>query len=690
MAARKKVAKNAPKGSKSAATAKTPVKAPRKAPARKPEGAPLFDKILIANRGEIACRVIRTCKRLGIKTVAVYSEADADALHVREADEAVLIGPPPSAQSYLLIDKIIEACKKTGAQAVHPGYGFLSEKEAFQKALAAEGIKFIGPDARAIYAMGDKIESKKLAQKAGVSTVPGYLAAIPNADEAVKIAQKIGYPVMIKASAGGGGKGMRIAYNDAEAHEGFGSATNEAKASFADDRVFIEKYVEEPRHIEIQLIADGHGNCVYLWERECSIQRRHQKVIEEAPSPFLDAKTRKAMGEQAVALAKAVKYKSAGTVEFIVDKHRKFYFLEMNTRLQVEHPVTELITGLDLVELMIRVAAGEKLPFQQKDVKLEGWAVEARVYAEDPFRNFLPSTGRLVKYREPQPGPDVRVDTGVFEGGEISMFYDPMIAKLCSYGPTRNAAIDRMRRALDEFYVRGVSHNVPFLAALMAHPRFVAGNLTTNFIAEEFKGGFTAEHLPPGDPAMLAAIAAVVDRIHGHRAGAPQSERVVMLNRTPIAVSVSGGGLEYVVETDGRHIVIETGWLPGEPLVHAKVDQHDLVVQVDALGSGWRLVHEGGQADVLVLTPRQAALYALMPVKAAPDTSKFLLSPMPGLLASVAVSEGQEVKAGEALAVVEAMKMENVLRATRDGTVKTLHAKSGDSLRVDQKIIEFA
>ena len=691
MAARKKVAKNAPKGNKSAATAKAPVKAPRKAPARKPaEGGPLFDKILIANRGEIACRVIRTCKRLGIKTVAVYSEADADALHVREADEAVLIGPPPSAQSYLLIDKIIEACKQTGAQAVHPGYGFLSEKEAFQKALAAEGIKFIGPDARAIYAMGDKIESKKLAQKAGVSTVPGYLAAIPNADEAVKIAQKIGYPVMIKASAGGGGKGMRIAYNDAEAHEGFGSATNEAKASFADDRVFIEKYVEEPRHIEIQLIADGHGNCIYLWERECSIQRRHQKVIEEAPSPFLDAKTRKAMGEQAVALAKAVKYKSAGTVEFIVDKHRKFYFLEMNTRLQVEHPVTELITGLDLVELMIRVAAGEKLPFQQKDVKLEGWAVEARVYAEDPFRNFLPSTGRLVKYREPQPGPDVRVDTGVFEGGEISMFYDPMIAKLCSYGPTRNAAIDRMRRALDEFYVRGVSHNVPFLAALMAHPRFVAGNLTTNFIAEEFKGGFTAEHLPPGDPAMLAAIAAVVDRIHGHRAGSPQSERVVMLNRAPIAVSVSGGGLEYVVETEGRHIVIETGWLPGEPLVRAKVDQHDIVVQVDALGSGWRLVHEGGQADVLVLTPRQAELYALMPVKAAPDTSKFLLSPMPGLLASVAVSEGQEVKGGEALAVVEAMKMENVLRATRDGTVKTLHAKAGDSLRVDQKIIEFA
>ncbi|MBN9537054.1 MAG: acetyl/propionyl/methylcrotonyl-CoA carboxylase subunit alpha [Reyranella sp.] len=650
----------------------------------------MFDKILIANRGEIACRVIRTCKRLGIKTVAVYSEADADALHVREADEKVLIGPPPSAQSYLLIDKIIEACKQTGAQAVHPGYGFLSEKEAFQTALAKAGITFIGPDAHAIYAMGDKIESKKLAQKAGVSTVPGHLAAIPNADEAVKIAQKIGYPVMIKASAGGGGKGMRIAYNDAEAHEGFGSATNEAKASFADDRVFVEKYVEEPRHIEIQLIADGHGNCIYLWERECSIQRRHQKVIEEAPSPFLDAKTRKAMGEQAVALAKAVKYKSAGTVEFIVDKNRNFYFLEMNTRLQVEHPVTELITGLDLVELMIRVAAGEKLPFQQKDVKLNGWAVEARLYAEDPFRNFLPSTGRLVKYREPEPGPDVRVDTGVYEGGEISMFYDPMIAKLCTYGKTRNDAIDRMRRALDEFYVRGVSHNVPFLAALMAHPRFVAGKLTTNFIAEEFKGGFTAAHLPPRDPAMLAGVAAVVDRIQSHRAGSVEDGRVVMLNREPVAVRITGQGTAFSVEAGDRTIAIEADWVPGDPLLHATVDGRHIVVQVDAVGSGWRLVHEGGQAEVLVLTPRQAELYALMPVKAAPDTSKFLLSPMPGLLASVAVAEGQDVKAGEALAVVEAMKMENVLRAVRDGTVKTLHAKAGDSLRVDQKIIEFA
>jgi propionyl-CoA carboxylase alpha chain len=658
--------------------------------AKKPASGLLFDKILIANRGEIACRVIRSAKKLGIKTVAVYSEADADALHVREADEKVFIGPSPSAQSYLLIDKIVEACKKTGAQAVHPGYGFLSEKQEFQKALAKAAITFIGPDALAIHAMGDKIESKKLAQKAGVSTVPGHLAAIPNADEAVKIARKVGYPVMIKASAGGGGKGMRIAYNDTEAKEGFVSATSEAKASFADDRVFIEKYVEEPRHIEIQLIADGHGNCIYLWERECSIQRRHQKVIEEAPSPFLDAKTRKAMGEQAVALAKAVKYKSAGTVEFIVDKNRKFYFLEMNTRLQVEHPVTELITGLDLVELMIKVAAGEKLPFQQKDVRLNGWAVEARVYAEDPFRNFLPSTGRLVKYREPKPGPDVRVDTGVYEGGEISMFYDPMIAKLCTHGKTRNEAIDRMRRALDEFYVRGVSHNVPFLAALMAHPRFRAGNLTTNFIAEEFKGGFTTAHLPPKDPAVLSAVAAVVERIRDERLGVTQDSRVVMLNREPVAVTITGADSVFAVEVAGRHIAVETDWQTGQPLVHAIVDGHHIVVQVDNVGSCWRLIHEGGQAEALVLTPRQAELYALMPVKAAPDTSKFLLSPMPGLLASVAVAEGQDVKAGEALAVVEAMKMENVLRATRDGTVKVLHAKAGDGLRVDQKILEFA
>src|SRR5262244_2461049 len=454
---------------------------------------------------------------MGIATVAVYSEADVEALHVRMADEAVPIGPAPSAESYLKVERIVEACRTTGAEAVHPGYGFLSENPAFARALAEAGVTFIGPGPEAIAAMGDKIQSKKLARDAGVSSVPGHLAVIPDADSAVAVARDIGYPVMIKASAGGGGKGMRIAANDEETRDGFRSAASEAKSSFADDRIFIEKYIERPRHIEIQVLGDNYGNIVHLGERECSIQRRHQKVVEEAPSPFLDPETRKAMGMQAVALAGAVGYRSAGTVEFIVDQQRNFYFLEMNTRLQVEHPVTELITGLDLVELMIRVAAGEKLPLQQKDLKLEGWAVEARLYAEDPLRNFLPSTGRLVKYREPEPGPDVRVDSGVFEGGEISMFYDPMIAKLCSYGKTRLEAIERMRRALDEFYVRGVSHNVPFLAALMAHPRFREGRLTTNFIAEEFKGGFTAAHLPPKDPAVLAAVAAVVDRASGER-----------------------------------------------------------------------------------------------------------------------------------------------------------------------------
>ena len=650
----------------------------------------MFTKILIANRGEIACRVIATAKKMGIATVAVYSDADKEARHVKLADEAVNIGPAPSRESYLQAEKIIAAAKQTGAQAVHPGYGFLSENEAFAQRCEDEGIAFIGPKAHSIAAMGDKIASKKLANEAKVNTIPGYNDAIAGPEQAVEIAKGIGYPVMIKASAGGGGKGLRVAYNDKEAFEGFASCQNEARNSFGDDRIFIEKFVQEPRHIEIQILGDSHGNVIYLNERECSIQRRHQKVIEEAPSPFISDATRKAMGEQAVALAKAVKYQSAGTVEFVVGKDQDFYFLEMNTRLQVEHPVTECITGLDLVEQMIRVAAGERLAIAQEDVKRNGWAIECRINAEDPFRNFLPSTGRLVKYREPEPGPDVRVDTGVYEGGEISMFYDPMIAKLCTYGKTRNDAIDRMRRALDEFYVRGVSHNVPFLAALMAHPRFVAGKLTTNFIAEEFKGGFTAAHLPPRDPAMLAGVAAVVDRIQSHRAGSVEDGRVVMLNREPVAVRITGQGTAFSVEAGDRTIAIEADWVPGDPLLHATVDGRHIVVQVDAVGSGWRLVHEGGQAEVLVLTPRQAELYALMPVKAAPDTSKFLLSPMPGLLASVAVAEGQDVKAGEALAVVEAMKMENVLRAVRDGTVKTLHAKAGDSLRVDQKIIEFA
>lgn len=664
----------------------------------------MFKKILIANRGEIACRVIKTAKKMGIATVAVYSDADKDALHVQMADEAVHIGAAPSAQSYLLADKIVEACKQTGAEAVHPGYGFLSEKREFQEKLAANDIVFIGPDAHAIFAMGDKIESKKLAKAAGVSTVPGYMGVIKDADEAVKIAKEIGYPVMIKASAGGGGKGMRLAWNDLQAHEGFISATNEAKSSFADDRVFIEKYIEQPRHIEIQLIGDSHGNVIYLGERECSIQRRHQKVIEEAPSPFLTEAVRKAMGEQAVALAKAVKYKSAGTVEFIVDAKRNFFFLEMNTRLQVEHPVTELITGLDLVELMIRVAYGEKLPLAQEDVKLSGWAMEARVYAEDPYRNFMPSIGRLTRYIPPAESANVRVDTGVYEGGEISMYYDPMIAKLCSYGPVRELAINNMRHALDEYYIRGLSHNIPFLSALMAHPRFVKGELTTNFIAEEYPNGFSADDLPVEDPRLLVAVAAFVKQklveracsISGQMPGhevAPGDEWVVVFNGTnyPYKISTIEGG--YALEMGGPTITVTSDWDIGQPLFRGVVNddnKHTIVVQIDRKGQGYQLFHNGSLATVVVYSPRGAELAALMPVKAAPDMSKYLLSPMPGLLVSVAVTEGQEVKAGEVLAVVEAMKMENILRAERDGTVAKVHAKAGDSLAVDQKIIEFA
>ncbi|HYG90343.1 MAG TPA: acetyl-CoA carboxylase biotin carboxylase subunit [Azospirillum sp.] len=666
----------------------------------------MFSKILIANRGEIACRVIKTCRRLGIKTVAVYSDADKNALHVEMADEAVHIGPPPSAQSYLLIDRIVDACKKTGAQAVHPGYGFLSEKREFQEALAKAGIAFIGPDAHAIQAMGDKIESKKLAKEAGVSTVPGYLGVIETDNDAVAIARDIGYPVMIKASAGGGGKGMRVAWNDDEAREGYQSAKNEARSSFADDRVFVEKYIQQPRHIEIQVLADGQGTTLYLGERECSIQRRHQKVIEEAPSPFLDAATRKAMGEQAVALANAVQYKSAGTVEFIVDAERNFYFLEMNTRLQVEHPVTELITGLDLVEQMIRVAAGQKLTIKQEDVKLNGWALEARVYAEDPFRNFLPSTGRLTHYQPPAEDPHVRVDTGVYEGGEISMFYDPMIAKLCTWGTTRDAAIARMREALDEYYIRGVSHNIPFLASLMASQRFVEGRLTTNFIAEEYPNGFHAADLPPEDPAILISVAAVIHRclndrdilISGKMPGNKthvRSDWVVVLDgkQHPVHVDPVQGSpqrIGYGVDIAGKHHTVWSDWQIGQPLFRGTVNGEHVCVQVDRVGVGYRLFHSGAQANVKVLTPKAAALDALMPEKLPPDMSKFLLSPMPGLLVSLAVAEGQEVKAGEVLAVVEAMKMENILRAAQDGTVSKLHATPGTSLAVDQKIIEFA
>ncbi|HEY0523841.1 MAG TPA: acetyl/propionyl/methylcrotonyl-CoA carboxylase subunit alpha [Stellaceae bacterium] len=670
----------------------------------------MFEKILIANRGEIACRVMRTAKRMGIKTVAVYSDADADALHVREADEAVHIGPPPSAQSYLQIERIVEACKQTGAQAVHPGYGFLSEKAEFAKALEAAGIVFIGPNVEAIAAMGDKIESKKLAERAKVRQVPGHLASIPDAETAVKIARDVGYPVMIKASAGGGGKGMRIARTDAEARDGFRSAQSEAKSSFADDRVFIERYIEEPRHIEIQVLGDTHGDVIYLGERECSVQRRHQKVIEEAPSPFLDEATRRAMGEQAVALAKAVNYRSAGTVEFIVDRDRNFYFLEMNTRLQVEHPVTELVTGLDLVEWMIRIAAGEKLPLRQEDVKLNGWAIEARIYAEDPLRGFLPSIGRLVRYTPPA-GEGVRVDTGVYEGAEISMFYDPMIAKLIASGEDRNAAIAKLREALDAFYIRGVSHNVGFLASLIGKERFVRGDISTNFIAEEYPQGFSGSDLPAADAGLLIAAAAVVQRRiaereatisgqmpgHGAQVG---SDWIVCLgggaaeDRHPVSVVPEAGGEGYAVTRGkGTQHHVATQWQPGQPLLRATVDGRMVTMQVDRAernGVGFRLHHGGAATPVRVLTPRAAELLDHMPVKQAADTSKFLLSPMPGLLIRLAVEEGQEVKAGEELAVVEAMKMENVLRAERDGTVAKLKAKPGDSLAVDQVIVEFA
>jgi propionyl-CoA carboxylase alpha chain len=703
MAAKRKSPK-----SKALRTAAKSRPSPRVAAGPAAAGKKPFAKILIANRGEIACRVIRTCKRLGIATVAVYSDADADALHVREADEAVRIGPPPTAESYLKIDAIVQACRDTGAQAVHPGYGFLSENAAFAAALEAAGIVFIGPGRHAVAAMGDKIESKKLAQKAGVNMVPGHLAAIKDADEAVKIARQVGYPVMIKASAGGGGKGMRLAWNDAETRDGFRSATSEAKSSFGDDRVFIEKFIEHPRHIEIQVIGDAHGNVIYLGERECSIQRRHQKVIEEAPSPFLDAKTRAAMGAQAVKLAQAVDYKSAGTVEFIVDKDRNFYFLEMNTRLQVEHPVTECVTGLDLVELMIRVAAGEKLPLAQKDVKLKGWAMEARVYAEDPLRNFLPSIGRLTRYRPPAESKTVRVDTGVYEGGEIGMFYDPMIAKLIATGETRDQAADNLADALDEFYVRGVNHNISFLAAIATHQRFRAGKLSTGFIAEEFPDGFKGAEWSPETRAVLLATAAIMQRrlaeteagVVGQLAGdeAKLPDRfVVRFNGNggddhPVRVIPAGGG--YAVGVDGKSALsegatIRTDWRPGDPIFHAHIAERWVAVQVERDGVGWRLFHRGVLARVLVLRARLAELAALMPVKRPPDTSKFLLSPMPGLLKSVAVAAGHEVKAGEELAVIEAMKMENVLRAVRDGRVVKHHAAPGDSLAVDQKILEF-
>jgi len=660
----------------------------------------MFKKILIANRGEIACRVIKTARRMGIKTVAVYSDADREAMHVRMADEAVRIGPAPSAQSYLVIDAIVDACKKTGAEAVHPGYGFLSEKTAFAAALEKAGIAFIGPKPHAITAMGDKIASKLLAGKAGVSTIPGYTDVIKDAEHAVTIARDIGYPVMLKASAGGGGKGMRVVRSDAECREGFERASNEAKSSFGDDRVFAEKYIEEPRHIEIQVLGDSHGNIVYLNERECSIQRRHQKVIEEAPSPFLDAKTRKAMGEQAVALARAVEYQSAGTVEFVVDRDRNFYFLEMNTRLQVEHPVTEIVTGLDLVELMIRVAAGEKLPFAQKDVKLNGWAIEARVYAEDPFRNFLPSIGRLIRCIPPAENATVRVDTGIEEGSEVSMYYDPMIAKLITCGPTREEATAKMAEALDAYYIRGVSHNISFLNALILHPRFKAGKLSTNLIAEEYPDGFHAANVPQEDPALFAAVAAVIKRRYQDRATQmtgqlPSHERkadaeygvIIGEQHYRATVVTVAGGAEATIA--GRRFRLLTDWKLGAPLFRANVDGKDLCFQFDRIGSRYRLFHRGMQVDALVATPRAADLSRHMLEKIPPNLSKFLLSPMPGLLVRLAVTVGQEVKAGEEICVVEAMKMENRLVAVDDVKVKKILVEQGQSLVVDQPIVEF-
>lgn len=681
----------------------------------------MFTKILIANRGEIACRVIATARKMGIQTVAVYSDADKDARHVKLADEAVRLGPAPSRESYLLGEKIIEACKQTGAQAVHPGYGFLSENEGFAKRCEEEGIAFIGPKSHSIAAMGDKIASKKLAGEAQVNTIPGYNDAIAGPEQAVEIAKGIGYPVMIKASAGGGGKGLRVAFNDKEAFEGFASCQNEARNSFGDDRIFIEKFVQEPRHIEIQILGDSHGNVVYLNERECSIQRRHQKVIEEAPSPFISDETRKAMGEQAVALAKAVKYQSAGTVEFVVGKDQDFYFLEMNTRLQVEHPVTECITGLDLVEQMIRVAAGEKLSFVQADVKRDGWAIECRINAEDPFRNFLPSTGRLVRFAPPEQTMwqsdtehlnGVRVDTGVYDGGEIPMYYDSMIAKLIVHGKDRNDAIAKAREALNGFAIRGISSNIPFQAALLAHPDFVSGKFNTGFIAQHYADGFHAEDVPHDDPDFLVALALFRNRRYRARAstitGQMQGHQVQVGEKYTAVVLGAEGKNQYVTgevtdfDAQARVCKVVIGDKAYE--FRSNADIRDLVVRGVCNGKAFtcqiergngknplalRVIHNGTQADVLVLSPKGAEMHKLMPYKAPPDLSKFLLSPMPGLLVDVAVQPGQKVQAGEKLAVIEAMKMENILFAAQDGVVSKISAAKGDSLAVDDIILEF-
>ena len=673
----------------------------------------MFKKILIANRGEIACRVMKTAKKMGIKTVAVYSEADKEARHVQMADEAVCIGPAPSRESYLVMDRIIQVCKDTGAEAVHPGYGFLSENEQFARRCEEEGIVFIGPKHQSIAAMGDKIASKKLALEAQVNTIPGFNEAIEKAEDAVKIAQGIGYPVMIKASAGGGGKGLRVAFNDKEAFEGFTACRTEALNSFGDDRVFIEKFVEGPRHIEIQVLGDSHGNIVYLGERDCSIQRRHQKVIEEAPSPFIDPATRQAMGEQAVALAKAVNYQSAGTVEFVVGKDKSFYFLEMNTRLQVEHPVTEGITGLDLVEQMIRVAAGEKLAFKQEDIKLDGWSMECRINADDPFRNFLPSTGRLVKYRPPAEQDGVRVDTGVYEGGEIPMYYDSMIAKLIVHGKDRSEAIEKMRAALNDFVIRGIHSNIPFQAALLQHPRFVSGDFTTGFIAEEYPDGFKKDSVQPADPQRLAALAAfmryrylehikMIDgQLVGHEMTIAKRFVVVTGSRVgsseeikeiPIRVELKDGVYSVYIEEGGdvsRYNIVSQ-WRPGEICLRATINgTHKITAQVERKGVKYALVLDGAHYECMVLSPLGAELQRRMLVKVPPDTSKLLMSPMPGLLTNISVKVGESVTAGQKLAAIEAMKMENTLVAVQDGVVAEICAKVGESLAVDQLIIRF-
>ena len=658
----------------------------------------MFSKILIANRGEIAVRIIKTCRRLGIKTAVVFSEADADSMAVEMADEAVFIGPPAASESYLVADKIVDAVRKTGAEAIHPGFGFLSENAGFARRLAAEKIVFIGPNPEAIEAMGDKIQSKLFAAKAKVSVVPGHVGEIDDTKHAIKIAEEIGYPVMIKASAGGGGKGIRVAWKRQDVEEGFPAVRAEAKASFGDDRIFIEKFIESPRHVEIQVLGDKHGHVVHLFERECSIQRRNQKVIEEAPSPLLDEKTRAAMGEQAVRLAKAVGYDSAGTVEFVAGQDRSFFFLEMNTRLQVEHPVTELITGIDLVEQMIRVAAGEKLPFAQKDLAINGWAIESRIYAEDPYRGFLPSIGRLIRYSPPQEGEVeggaiVRNDAGVREGDEISMFYDPMISKLSTWAPEREAAIDAMGRALEAFHIQGPGHNVPFLAAVMDQARFRSGTLSTNYIKDEFPDGFHG--LPPTgeQTALMGAVAVAMHQAFMARAAPDQARRdwIVVGGHTKRAVRVTAeaGGLTLQDET-GKTRLEDIAWRPGQPLFHGNFEGRDFTCTVRPAAEGFVIRHRATTLHVLVLSPRSADLHEKLPPKKAADTSRMVLSPMPGLVVSIDVAEGQEVKAGEVVAVIEAMKMQNIIRAERDGRVKTVGAKPGDSVAADEVLVEFA